>query len=600
MINITDKSEFLINELNGKNIVIFVGSAVSMYPPTCLFSDTQFVEEIFASLFPKKFIDSINFNEQKILKKLFNNIPFEHLLERFPDREKLIQVLKNAYHINKFNPLHQILAYLLHEGKIKAIITTNYDLCLDEALNKCNFEFLRIVTKNDFETNNRNIKSKRTYFKIHGSADDIKGETLVLTLTQESILPKWKRKVLYQLLENKVLVITGYSGKDFEICPELEQMPFEQIIWNTNSEKLPSKNAGRILTQRNGTQLIEDMKELLCGLFDHKLSHNLSYLKPNPRKDMLDKISCGIIKNETEIEEWRASLLNSTGIPSLALKASNELLKSITTKKSEQFISALRQEAQALFHIGKYKYSAILFHKALLVAKNLNNKYLEADLLLDESESLRCYGSFFRSIHNIKLASRISKDIRIKKERDRLLGKIFLRKALLLEPFYQKFIRIKLSFFSQRINKKMPEYLQKACSLSLESGNWFDFYQTKLLTDRIKVPINISHINNYYEPPPSKEAYMQLCYYIPLSINFRNQLKQNKGLLTNDEEKSVNYFLETNKSVKNVPEIWKTVWICIKRDRRWLRNTEALRDFFWSFFSCQYTIKMRIFKLIFT
>jgi len=146
----------------------------------------------------------------------------------------------------------------------------------------------------------------------------------------------------------------------------------------------------------------------------------------------------------------------------------------------------------------------------------------------------------------------------------------------------------------------MTKYLQKAYSLSLESGNWFDFYQTKLLTDRIKVPINISHINNYYEPPPSKEAYMQLCYYIPLSINFRDQLKQNKGLLTNDEEKSVNYFLEINKTVKNVPEIWKTVWICIKRDRRWLRNTEALRDFFCSFFSCQYTIKMRIFKLIFT
>jgi len=263
----TDEAKSFIDGLKkADDIVVLVGSFISVYPPTCLFSGTQFVEEVFTFLFPQDFFDSSS-EEQRILEEFFNHVPFEHLLERYPNREKLIRVFKKAYFIKKFNPLHKLLADLLINGKIKALITPNYDLCLDEALSKCSNRFLRIVTKNDFDINKNNIPNINIYFKIHGSADDNEGETLVLTLTQESILPEWKREVLYQILNGRALVITGYSGKDFEICPELERMDFKQIIWNTKNEALPSKNAERLLTKRNGIQLIMDMKELLSELF---------------------------------------------------------------------------------------------------------------------------------------------------------------------------------------------------------------------------------------------------------------------------------------------------------------------------------------------
>jgi len=326
---------------------------------------------------------------------------------------------------------------------------------------------------------------------------------------------------------------------------------------------------------------------------------NVLQLQPDPKKDNLVKILSELGENKIELKEWQASLLNSIGIPSLAFKASNELLESITNKSNEQLIRAMRQKAQALFHLGKYRDSAALFHKASLMAKKINNYYLEADLLLDVSEALRSYGSLFRSNRYTQIAWRIAMKIRDKQKKNRLLGKIFLRKVLLWRYPQQMLIRIKLRFLTQWINRKIKEYLQQACSLSLKTGNWFDFYQSRLLSDRMKIPINIAHSDNYYEPPPTKDAYTQLGYYITLSIHTREQLKQNKGALTNNEEESLYYFLKTAKSVKNAPEIWKTAWLGIKRDRRWRRNTEIWKDFFYGFFSCQYTIGMRIFKLIF-
>lgn len=585
----TSEGTSFISELKECDLVILAGSVISSWEPTCLFSGRQFTDEMFKILFPPTFVDSDSI-ERNILEELFKRVPFEHLLERYPNRDKLASVLSRAFSIENFNPIHKVLAKALIDSRIKALITTNYDLCLDKVLS-CyqDHEYLLIIAKDDIKND---IKNKKLYFKIHGSADDSPGGCLVFVLTHESILPRWKRKILWKILNQRILIIVGYSGSDFEICPDIERIPLKQIVWNTYSEEFPSKNAERILGQKDGVQLIGDMKILLSDLFEEKIDTVF-----NPKSEVLDFVKLQFA--EIEIMEWRASLLNSIGFPSLALKASEEFLYSISSEMCIDYIRGMRQKAQALFHLGKYRDSSSLFHKASLKANKINKEYLEADLLLDASSSLRSYGALFRSRSYTKIAWKIAMNMKNKGNRDRLLAKVFLRKVLLLRYFQQVAKAVKFQFLTQWINKKAKESLLQTASLSLKSGNWFDFYQTRLLSDRMSIPIGISVSNNYYEPPTTKDAYIQLGYYIPLSIHTREQLEQNNGPLTENDERNLCFHLERGKITMSFPEIWKITWLGIKREKKWRINKETWRDFFHSFFSCQYTIGMRFFKLIF-
>lgn len=588
----TQAGNKLISNLKNCNLVVLVGSAISSWEPTCLFSGRQFTDEMFKFLFPSNFVDN-NSKERNILAKFFKEVPFEHLLERYPNRDRLTSIFTQVFSVEKYNDFHKLLAEALIEGRIKALITTNYDLCLDKVFKQYNdSQLLRIISNKRIYQ--EDIIAKKIYFKIHGSTDN--PSTLIFALTHESILQPWKRKILWKVLNQRVLVIIGYSGADFEICPEIERIPIKQIVWNTKEEDFPSNNAKILLNQKSGIQLIGDMKMLLTDLFEKGIISSF-----NPKTDRIDFVKSALDYNKIEIMEWRVSLLNSIGIPPLAQKASEELLSTVaTTDSSMDYIRAVRQKAQALFHLGKYKESAFLFQKASLIAKRNNEKYLEADLLLDVSSALKSYGALFRSWHCNKIGGEIAMNIKNTEKKNRLLGKIFLRKVLLWRHFQLVTQRLKLNFLTQLINKKVKEYLRRAALLSLKAGNWFDFYQTRLLSERMKIPIDIlSNDSNYYEPPPTKDAYTQLGYYIPLSIHIRQELKQNKGLLTSEEEKILYSYLEIAKIVKNFPEIWKITWLGIKRDKRWRKNKEIWRDFSCGFFSCQYTIGMRIFKLLF-
>ena len=585
----TEEGNQFIFDLRECDLVILAGSTISSWKPTCLFSGRQFTNEISKILFPPTFVNIINSEERNILEEFLKQIPFEHLLERYPNQDRLTSVLTQVFYIKNFNPLHKVLAEALISGRIKALITTNYDLCFDAVFSRYrDLQFIRIITEDDIKESE--LKNKKVYFKIHGSADI--PSSLIFTLTHESILPKFKREVLWEILNQRVLIIIGYSGADFEICPEIERIPTKQIVWNNLEENFPSNNAKRILNQKSGILLIGDMKILLSVLFEKKINSSF-----NP------KINIGFVTSrlpKIEIMEWRASLLNSIGFPSLAMRASEELLSSLLPRKNIDYIRAMRQKAQALFHLGKYKDAALLFRKAALIAKQINEEYLEADLLLDVSTSLENYRVFCLKNY-VKIAERIMKNIRNidEKKQNRLLGKIFLRKATRWKFFGLIAKRLKLSFIAQRINSKAKDFLQKAAKLSLNAGNWFDFYQIRLLSDRMGIPIDIGSNSNYYEPPPTKDAYTQLGYHIPLSIYAREQLMQRRGFLKEGEENDLKFILERAKITKNFPEIWKILWLGIIRDRKWRKNKEVWKDFFQSFFSCQYTIGMRIFKLMF-
>lgn len=601
----TKDANLFLSNLKQEGLVVLAGSAISCWEPSSLFSGHQFTQEMFNLLFTPSFLkNNANDEEITILKEFFEAVPFEHLLERYPNGKKLAHILKSYFSIDRFNRIHEVLAKGLIHGTIKGVITTNYDLCFDKVLrlnssstnSKPYTQFKRVITVEDHKNVKYNIEDARIYFKIHGSADDNSGETLVFTLTHESLLPKWKREILWQVLQNNSLLIIGYSGTDFEICPEIERIPLKQIIWNwrqtdTKSLNFPSNNAERILRNKSGTALIGDMKELLSYLFTERIEANW-----NPKG--LDKVISQLrSKSEIEIMEWRASLLNSMGFPSLAFKSSEILLASFSREAmNTDFIQAERQKAQSLFHLGKYRDSAYLFRKAAKQAKELDQKDIEASLLLDVSSSYRAYGTFLRSIYNTIIARRIATIIPDREISKRIMGKVFLRYALMMREFYRisKFMRI-LFLTKSIIIGEMKHLLKIASSRAIETGNWHDFYQTRLIADQAEISISFDS-TDYYEPPPTRDAYTQLGYAIPISTSKRQELNKLKRPLTSDEKRELSSNLKKNEVTENFPEAWKNLWFGITRITKWRKDKQIWRKFLTNYFYCQYTVGMRLLK----
>lgn len=249
----------IIENLKIEPPVLLVGSFVSTWPPTSLPNGQQVASDLFELLFPLS-ITQISDEKNIYLKKIFYKVPFEHIFERCPNEQKILKVILKSFSVDKYNLMHKALIDGVIQNKITNIITTNYDLCFDKLLAQfSNPGIKRIVTEKDIN-NNRHIPQK-IYFKIHGSADDISGNSVVFTLRHESLMPKWKRNLLTDLLANKNLLVLGYSGLDFEICPEILRIPTKRILWNNIKDEFPSPNSELVLKNNiNNFLLVGNMK----------------------------------------------------------------------------------------------------------------------------------------------------------------------------------------------------------------------------------------------------------------------------------------------------------------------------------------------------
>lgn len=679
------KAKSIISKYLANHPLILVGSAISAWEPTRLPVGEDFTKGMFNLLFPSHFLGNNDRNMVKELSEslydLLVKVPFEHLLERCPNHKKLTPIIKRCFAIDRFNHIHEAIAEALIDEKFQGIITTNYDLCLDKLLAN-NPIIPRVVEKNDFQS--VNVKTQRVYFKIHGSADDKEGETLVWALSHESYLPDWKRKLLSAMIAGRSLLIIGYSGRDFEICPEILKMHAKNIFWNWNIQEkylfswhnVPGNDSERLLRSlkndfdidwsenaeinksRNGRiinisndensaeiRMDEKKEKAILRISDgrtyelkvkteegklniykkDKRANIENQISPNARRflkelpgyflvgnmltllsqlirpvkatwgkssnDLLDSIKKAFTKNEMGI--WRASLLNSMGCASIALKASREMLKCSQSKAD--FVSLRREEAQALYHTGKYYQSAKRFYKA---AKECDlNRSLRVALFLDSCDAYRSYGGFLRAFLRLKEARKAIQKITEPEERRQLKGKAALKEVLIWRHLYQITKALKIQFLVNLIQKKAINLLKLASKASLKSGDWFDFQQARFWAERMNIDPLILAYQIPYEPPPPKEGYEHLGYHVAQSMYLRDQLNKARCHLSKEEELSLEEHINTCAMFGNYPELWKLCFIGLKRGttKKEMVNATVFRK---AFFCCEYTLPMRLFRLI--
>lgn len=200
-----DLAEVLCSIPNGK-LGVFFGAGVSRNAGLPLANELK--NEI------------LNVMEMSEYQNALSHIPFEQFMEFVigfsNENNDILEIF------NQGNPtlFHELMAHCIKNGKIKNILTTNFDMLLEKACIDKNVNICRLCNEQEF-----NLKDITTpcYIKIHGSIDDISSTRIILSdITKNENIESRNRVLNYFFNDTneEIVIILGYSCSDvFDILP---------------------------------------------------------------------------------------------------------------------------------------------------------------------------------------------------------------------------------------------------------------------------------------------------------------------------------------------------------------------------------------------
>lgn len=302
---------------------VLCGSAISIFAPTTLEGGHLTSRNVAAHLCQAAGVDELC-RETGALARDFRDAiehaAYEVILQQHPKRTELPQLFQ-SYFLRRgstedsprvsFSSTHEALADLLADGRICGIVTTNYDTCLETAYWAKEGRPVPSVIVEEPDG-----QPERPIFKLHGCAEI--PSSMIFSLDQEFEMPAWKKDVLAQIAGSHLVVI-GYSGLDFEVCPELYDLDIKRITWVAleRSEKpVLSVNARRVLSRYRDRAVVlsGDLRDVLVawtGKGCCEKGDNGKLLS----KQLIDCLA------ESERRLWAARTFVTLSIPSAAGKA---------------------------------------------------------------------------------------------------------------------------------------------------------------------------------------------------------------------------------------------------------------------------------------
>ncbi len=217
-------NSILANIINGGTI-IFCGAGISRD------SGLPIVNQIVPSILSKFNLELQEI--ESILDKSNNpKLPFELFIEILQENSDINDLL-SIYEEGEPNLNHLIVANLIKEGKIKTILTTNFDTLLEKALcskpncMKQGIDFEVIYDSSQFQEIDW-TENKIRIVKLHGSVEDKKN----MAITIKQIASHKNLEHITSVIDfafskgsHKNILFLGYSASDiFDISPIIESL----------------------------------------------------------------------------------------------------------------------------------------------------------------------------------------------------------------------------------------------------------------------------------------------------------------------------------------------------------------------------------------
>ena len=273
MNSLTEEDVFEI--LRENNCVFFIGSAISMKEPSnlpnahnwkrfvfeALCNDSENLNAIFRKCFPSHWDE----NKDKLAQDMYELMP-EVIFQIIQDiiGDYTLDALR-FFDIDKPNSNHKFLARMLkYKSKlyrVSAIITTNFDHLLEDAMReiglKENVDFVVHLSEDNFFM----VQNKINIFKLHGSIDN--KESIKATLRSIGLrLPDNKSRAFKNILKKYPVFFVGYSGYDLDIYPVIMDSACKEIYWLLKPDGKAKKQANETIQEFNAKIIKADLNVL--------------------------------------------------------------------------------------------------------------------------------------------------------------------------------------------------------------------------------------------------------------------------------------------------------------------------------------------------
>ncbi|WP_372370428.1 tetratricopeptide repeat protein [Candidatus Uabimicrobium sp. HlEnr_7] len=446
------------------------------------------------------------------------------------------------------NANHLYLAKLAKLGYLQYIVTTNFDIFIESALQENNIPYR--VYSSDEDYSSFDSKDERIHlFKLHGCIRN--PGTITTTVEQESQgLSISKTQVLQQLLAHYHFVFWGYSGADLKInldylCMETEVEKAKGFTWNFLQKgewQEPVNSYVSELVKLYGEkaaithgQLPEIFKDILPK--EQQIEH-IIYDK-NEQRDLT------MYKNEqlrTSLDNWAnkhinvvnaftivGRLLRHSGQPEKAFECYKKLTQIADTQQHYSLIANAYNEMGYLQKMQSYYQQALeYFELACQIAEDNSDRKLQAEYLNSIGGIYRVRRDYQQAFAYYRKAVEIAESIEDNKGLAFYLNKLgglyksvgerkkalsFLQKAkdLCVEIGDQQGLAINLDnigklFRDEKRTKEALEYFLEAERI------------TRSLGDKQGIAIRLSSLGGIYKQDKKPDESLD-CYLKALEIS---------------------------------------------------------------------------------
>lgn len=504
-------------------------------------------------------------SDMKSLKELLMEFPFEAVFDCCPHADRAEDLIRTLCSGAIANQVHHGFAQLAHDGTVRSIITTNYDGGLDDALRANANPIARIV---DPPCSSAPIPT-RAYFKVHGSVES--PSPLIISIRREGMMPPMKKRLLRLLLHGAPLLVVGYSGLDFEVCPEIPSAGVKRVMWNFLKREEAIRSPGLKRLYEAGTEvhvLLGDMSRIM-----ELLGHPVILKSPPPRVREVRSL----LERQFSIEErlvWRASVLNFIGHARLARQA----LAGLSAAPHSEL-------ARCAFHEGRYRRS-MKFHLAeSQLALDDRRRRLA---LLEASDAARCIGKRIRAKRYIDYAL-AGLDSVVPHWRE-VRGRSLLKRILVQREHYLIATKLRRLKHADRLRQETIPWFREAAAFTLEVGDLPEWQQLRLWAERMSVPLEVLRPLDGYAPPATQVGYRHLGYWLALNMDLADRGRA--GLVSLSE---LERGLADAEAFGSNPQAWKLCHSIIKRFPRQIlrRLPQLIRHNL----ACEYTLMRRFLGL---
>jgi tetratricopeptide (TPR) repeat protein len=558
-------------------ITVLLGSAVSQFEPSGVPTGAAFTNAI-AGYLSKGAVSAPH-----ILGDLLWATAFEHVMERCPAPEIVRRELSHSLRNTPPNDVHRAFARLTDSGVVRHLVTTNYDTGLEGAFADCCPTFPLIIVRRKAETRRLRGTEPNVLFKIHGCAQPKFAKAMAFRLRDEAELPQWKRSLLQHLVSGRPLLVAGYSGMDFEICPELAQMGASRIVWLTYDSL--TDNAAAVVDSTNAVVLKGDVKTLA-----QEFGLPCSADRSTAPASVVDRIFASL--DARQIDLWRARIYGEIGCGADAAAAAQRL-QDIASSEAE-YSEALAEHARAIFHVGQYLDAAAEYTRAADFFRRSGDSRALRGALHGLAESSRCAGQFRKARAAVRAVEALARTAPSPRERAEAEVNAAVLRVTLRRHLYQIANVLPGVPFAKAIRMSALRDLRLVAARAAVDGEWLFLAQVRLWAQRYDVEWEDVYTGRMRILDAGK-SYGQLGYVTAKIMAFRDQLA--KGEIPPDASTTAQRYFRTLLGIRDYPEVWKLVRIVRRKIGAGAVTSKMSKAARLAKRRCQYTPLMRIMQL---